>query len=319
MELVRCDTPLGVEANYGYIWPELGEIDGTASRRKRMARVAELVTHPENGFYTRTIVNRVWARLVGRGIVEPLNAIEREPWYPELLDALAAKFIDDGYDLKALMRLILTSNVYALPAVDPAEEDGDAYVFRGPAARRVTSEQYYDALSRVTGIWQVNPKFALPEERTPEYAAEQERLAKLAAGGQSDAGTTSPDNLEARRRQIRAWRVPSDPLTRALGRTNREQVTARRENDATTLQALELSNGETLASFIRVGARNILETSDADARALVQLLYVKGLQRLASEAEQTIGVELVGSPPTQEGLEDFIWALSMLPDFQLLY
>lgn len=319
MELVRCDLSLGVKATYGYLWPELGTVDGTLTRRKRMDQISKLVTSPDNGFFSRTIVNRIWARLLGHGIVEPLNALEREPWNAPLLDALAQTFQDNGYDMRALVRLIMNSRVYQWPAVDPADDDGDTYVFRGPAVRRISSEQYYDALSTLTGIWQINPKFVLPQDRTPEYAAEQERLAKLAAGGQSDDGTISPGNLEARRQVIRAWRVSADPLTRALGRNNREQVTARRENDPTTLQSLELSNGETLTAFIRVGAKNLIETGADDPAALAQHLFAQGLQRVPTENETAIAVDLIGSPPTVEGIEDFLWALSMLPEFQLLY
>lgn len=60
LELVRCDVPLGKPAKYGYFWPELGEVDGSQPKNQRMARIAELTTAKDNGFFARTIVNRLW-------------------------------------------------------------------------------------------------------------------------------------------------------------------------------------------------------------------------------------------------------------------
>ena len=65
----------------------------------------------------RTVVNRIWQRLMGRGIVENVDEMDGEPWSPELLDWLASDFVDSGYDLKALIATILKSRTYQLPAV----------------------------------------------------------------------------------------------------------------------------------------------------------------------------------------------------------
>jgi hypothetical protein len=76
---------------------------------------AKLVTSPEESpTFARAIVNRVWARMMGRGIVEPLDGFGRraKPSNPELLEALAARFVADGYDLRKLVRVIATSKAY---------------------------------------------------------------------------------------------------------------------------------------------------------------------------------------------------------------
>lgn len=319
MELVRCDTPLGVQAEYRFLFPELGNIDGALSRRDRMARVAELVTARGNGFFARTMVNRIWAVLMGRGLVEPLDAIEREPWHPQLLDALAQDFISNGYDLKQLLRTVMTSNAYSWPSVAHAEISGDDYVFTGPEVRRLTAEQIYDALADLADVWQVMPKFLLPEQRTPEEIARQEELAKLAAGGQSEQVSAELNTVEARREKVRAWRVPADTFMRALGRPDREQVTTRREVAFTTLQALEMTNGSALANFLRLSAESLLQQQPADIAALVKDLYVQAIQREPAEAEVQIAREILGEPLQPQGLEDFLWALAMNPEFQLIY
>ncbi|MEZ6016111.1 MAG: DUF1549 domain-containing protein [Planctomycetota bacterium] len=244
LSLTRCDTDLGVPAEYGFLWPTLGDIDGAAPRAARMARVAELVTARDNGYFTRTIVNRLWALLMGRGLVEPLDELEREPWDPALLDGLARDFIERGYDLRALLRTILTSDAYQRRSVATPEVAEAGFVFQGPSVRRMTAEQFYDALGSVTGAWQAEPRFELPPPRDTAAAARAEGV-------------------------VRAWRVPFDPLSKALGRTAREQVTTRRETAGTTMQALELANGATLDGHLRRGAEALRATWQGSASALV--------------------------------------------------
>lgn len=319
LELTRCDVALGQPAGYDFLWPELGSVDGALPREDRMAQVAKLITTPANGMFPRTIVNRIWDRLMGRGLVEPLDMIEVGAWHPELLDWLAADFAAHGHDLRHLMRRIATSSVYQWPTVDPAPEDG-GYVFHGPIARRMTAEQFYDALGSVTGVWQAQPKFTLPQERDEAREAQrQARIAQRAAGGQAEEPNPEENTLEARRRQVRAWRVPSDPLMTALGRTNREQVTTRRESLCTTLQALELSNGDTLDAHLRLGAENLLQGGWPGPEALVDTLYLRALQRPATEAERAVAVALLGAGESPEaGAQDLLWGLAMLPEFQFI-
>src|SRR5690606_26083250 len=106
-------------------------------------------------------------RLMGRGLVEPLDDMAQEPWNADLLDWLACDLVDHGYDLKATLRRIMTSRVYALPSVvsDPEEE---FYVFRGPEVRRLSAEQYLDALASLTGTWPGEARFVLPHAEANE-------------------------------------------------------------------------------------------------------------------------------------------------------
>src|SRR5581483_3009851 len=141
----------------------------------------------------------------------------------DLLDWLASDFADHHYDLKFLLETILTSQAYQLPAVHLPNREDKNYAFRGPVERRLTAEQFADAVSSITGEWRV--------------------LAPVKAG----AGT-----------YVREWRLKSSPLTRALGRPIRDQVFTERNSEPTTLQALELVNGETMTGLIHRGAKRIL-------------------------------------------------------------
>ena len=129
LEIARCDKPTGkigdAEVSSGPSW---GRSTPTQPRAKRLERLAELVTHPDNGRFPRTIVNRIWQRLMGRGIVHPVDVMANEPWSEDLLDYLATYLVDHGYDLKALIEHIVGSRAY---------QSSPAVVSEGDAARRL--------------------------------------------------------------------------------------------------------------------------------------------------------------------------------------
>ena len=151
LEIHRCDKPTGEMAQAAWLFPELGQIDPSASSADRLTQLAGLMTHSENGRFTRTIVNRLWAQLMGRGIVHPLDAMQTEPWNADLLDCLANHLQDNGYDLKSVIELIATSQTYQ-SQVEALTQDADVsgYVFAGPRARRMTAEQFVDAVWQLT-------------------------------------------------------------------------------------------------------------------------------------------------------------------------
>jgi hypothetical protein len=147
----RCDKPTGRTAQAAWLFPELGRIDAAAPREKRLQQLAELMTHPENGRFTRTIVNRLWYRLTGRGIVHPLDAMQSPPWNADLLDYLASYLQQNNYDLKAVLQHIAESQAYqsaALPRESSQSDPADGW--RGPVPRRLTAEQFMDAVWQLT-------------------------------------------------------------------------------------------------------------------------------------------------------------------------
>lgn len=287
LELVRCDVPQGEMAEAKFLWPELGTIDTNADVRLRRGQLARLITHEDNGRFTRTQVNRLWAILFGRGIIEPLADLDSAPWNRDLLDWLASDFADHGYDVRHTLRQILNSKTYQL-ATDDLFDPDKAYVFRGPLPRRLSAEQFLDGLSSVTGAWHVEPLFGLPAE------------------------------AEKYQGKVRAWRIAADPLTRALGRPNREQVVLRRDYLPTTLQAVELSNGETFDAFLTRGANKLLEEAFPTTLDLITAIYQRALLRPPAEAELAAARALVPDDPTPESVADLLWAMALLPDFQYI-
>jgi hypothetical protein len=118
---------------------------------------------------------------------------------------------------------------------------------------------------------------------------------------------------------VRASLVAADPLMVALGRPNREQVITTRASAATTLQSLEMTNGETLSKVLRQGADKVLAERPASNRELVTGLYRKALGREPSKAEFGLANELLGKSAGREQVEDLLWAMAMHPEFQLIY
>lgn len=154
LEIHRCDKPIGKQATAGWLFPELGQVDAAAPREERLRQLAGLMTHPENGRFTRTIVNRLWYRLMGRGVVHPLDAMQSEPWNADLLDLLGVHLQDHNYNLKAVLEFIATSAAYQSVSAERirSEENRPAaeWVFRGPLARRMTAEQFLDSVWQIT-------------------------------------------------------------------------------------------------------------------------------------------------------------------------
>ena len=157
LEMVECDKPTGKISDVRFIHPELGKIDPKADKATRIRQLAEAVTSPNNGRLSRTIVNRLWARFLGRGLVEPVDEMENESWNTDLLDLLASDLADNGHDLKFTMEQIMTSRAYQLPAVNGSEQAEKEFVFRGPLVRRMSAEQFVDAIATLTGNWKNSP------------------------------------------------------------------------------------------------------------------------------------------------------------------
>ena len=184
----------------------------SASLADRRAAAAAIFTDPRNGRLPRTLVNRIWQRLLGHGIVANPDEMDGEPWSPALLDWLASDFVDHGYDVKHLIATIMSSRAYQMPAVPRERRAAGARLrVRGPesgGSRRAVRRRHRRDHRRVERLRPCRPA-------TPGGAA-------TAANG---ASASSSADARARPADSRSGDV--DP-----------------RDEATTLQALELVNGE---------------------------------------------------------------------------
>jgi Protein of unknown function (DUF1553)/Protein of unknown function (DUF1549)/Planctomycete cytochrome C len=295
LPVFRCDKAIGRTAGPKFLFAELGTIDPAQPKAKRLERLAELTTSRDNGRFARTIANRIWHRLMGHGIVHPVDLMGDRPWSEDLLDYLATFLIDNGYDLKKLMEHIATSAAYQARAVPiTREQASDEFVYRGPELKRLTAEQFVDAIWMLTGTAPTKP---VAPAKLPAF---QE---------------TTP----VERRLVRATLVDCDLLMRSLGRPNREQVVTTRPDQLSTLQALDLANGQILADLLAQGAANLLKADlKASPETIAEQVFVRALSRKPSAEELNAACGLIGEKPTAEGVADLLWAVVMLPEFQFV-
>ncbi|MBM3996451.1 MAG: DUF1553 domain-containing protein [Planctomycetes bacterium] len=115
-------------------------------------KLVDWMTKKDNPFFARTLVNRYWKHFFNRGLVEPEDdlRVTNPPTNPELLDALAAHFVESKYDLKKLVRAICTSNAYRLSSIPNAQNADDKQNYSRFLPRRLPAEVLFDAIDAVT-------------------------------------------------------------------------------------------------------------------------------------------------------------------------
>lgn len=253
--------------------------------KDRRAVAAAWITAPDNPFFARNVANLVWAQLLGEGLVhEPDDVrVSNPPSHPALLDELATRLVESGWDIKALIRLIASSRTYQRATrPDPTNAHDARNLARG-RVRRLRAEVLLDAIGQVTGAPIKLP--GLP--------------------------------LGARAVQLADGAADVYPL-RTFGRASRESVCACEVKAEPTLsQALHLLNGATVHDAIVRGGR--VEQALAAGRAPTEVLdelYLRCLARRPSPDERaSLLARLETAPSPREGLEDVFWALLNSPEF----
>jgi len=241
--------------------------------------LARWLASPQNPYFARNFVNRVWAHFFGVGIVEPVDdvRISNPASNPELLEALALKFTESNYDFKGLVRDICRSETYQRSTERNESNMTDELNFAHANLRRIKAESLLDCISQVT--------------------ATKEKFPGLPLG--------------ARAMQIADGSTGTYFLT-TFGRAKRETVcSCEVKMEPTLSQALHLLNGETVNGKIRNGgliARWLAEK--VEPPAVVERLYVSCLSRKPTQDEMAVLQPLLADPATvQQNLEDIFWAL----------
>ncbi|MEX6686852.1 DUF1549 domain-containing protein [Danxiaibacter flavus] len=294
LEINRCDVPTGRMAGTRVLYSELGNVDAKAKKQERLKQLADVLVQPKDGRLYRTLVNRIWAQVMGRGIVEPVDAMDNEPWSQDLLDWMASDFVANGCDIKKLLYQVLISRTYQLPSQSVKEPDqiiAPAYVFKGMMRRRLTAEEFSDAVSET-----IQPIF-------PDSAV----VYKL-----------FPNSVKQSMHFPRAAFVMNNAFLTALGRPNRETVSTSRASQASLLQALELTNGTLFNKAMERGAER-LQQKYPDAKTMIQEVYKSTLGRSPTNDEQAVAYKMLGDKPGKDAIQDFVWTMTLHPEFQLIY
>jgi hypothetical protein len=273
--------------------PPVLEPDAGGDRREPLAA---WLTAPDNPWFARAFVNRVWKHFFGRGIVDPVDDLRdtNPPSDPALLDALAAEFRASGCDARALIRSICRSRVYQTTSRPLPGNAEDTRFFSHAGFRRLTAEQLADAIAQATGV---------------------------------------PDEYPGFERGVRAIQLPDPeiaaPFLDAFGRPGRTQACeCERVNDPSVGQALQLITGPVLSVKAAAGngriARLLFFTTKAPDE-IWEELYLWTVSRPPTGAERQawhahLSSQLATHPENQAGttqaaLEDWFWALLNSKEF----
>lgn len=263
------------------------------------------MTSPENPYFARALVNRLWAHYIGRGIVEPVDdlRVTNPPANPELLNALARDFATHGFDVKRMHRVILTSRTYAQSSRPNQWNRDDRVNFARYYPKRLMAEQVYDSISQATGVFldTLRPRRGL-------------------LGGGGRYGALLPDEPIQRAAQIPA--LPPAGRNRAgspaqfldtFGKPRREVICeCERSSEGHMGQALALMNGEEVNRKIAspLGRVRELLRTNRPAPELIEELYLSTLSRGPTplELKEAMALLAAGKTPA-EGAEDLMWSL----------
>ncbi|WP_237227186.1 DUF1553 domain-containing protein [Rubinisphaera sp. JC750] len=289
-------------------WPfheflDQAAIDEISDSKDSRATLAELVTSPRNERFAQVIANRVWKRLIGRGIVEPVEDWETgEPSHPELMKWLGRKFTEQGYDLKELTRTIVSSDLYQQKVVTEFEQE---QFFAGPTRRRMTAEQLVDTVYMAVGK-------PLPCEPLT-YNADGRQSASVFNnfGVPKRAWEWVAISNERERPSMNLPKAQSvADLLAAFGwRSERQDPTTVRELTPTPLTPLALANGAALNRAVDVSDRGELVDLCLSANSvdsLIDKLFLRVLSRPPRAEERAIYTELLtpGFENRKTGVKD---------------
>ncbi|HEY1189539.1 MAG TPA: DUF1553 domain-containing protein [Gemmata sp.] len=267
--------------------PLLGKPLDLPPERDPRAVLAEWVTAPENPYFAKVIVNRVWADLMGRGIVDPVDDLRatNPPSNPELLDALAKDFRNNKCDLKALIRTICLSHAYQLSTAPNDRNASDLRNYSRHYRQRLRAEVLLDMVSDVTGV--------------------PEKFEAMPPGS----------------RAIEVWTARSQSVfLDSFGRPDPNQdPPCERTSDTTVVQALHLMNSPNLYKKVTSdeGRCAELAKSKKTPAEIVEELYLLAFCRLPTDDEREKATKRFEKPgATRRGAtEDLMWALINTPEF----
>ncbi|HEV3085356.1 MAG TPA: DUF1549 and DUF1553 domain-containing protein, partial [Gemmataceae bacterium] len=264
------------------------------SPRDRRAYFAEWLTTPDNPYFAKAFVNRIWRNFMGRGLVEAEDDLRQTnpPTNEELFTALTRDFVDHKYDVKHLIRTIMNSAAYQRSAKAQPANAADDRFYSHYLIRRLSAEVILDAYAQIT---EVPTPFSIYFDARPVF--------------NFDKGV--------RAQQLPDVKIASTFLD-AFGRPDRTQpCSCERQQDSSVSQALHLNNGQTLNDKLRAkGSRvdNWLREKISDEEA-IRRLFVLALSRDPSAKELQKFKDLLAdaghdkSMSRREALEDLFWAV----------
>jgi hypothetical protein len=260
-------------------------VDVPADQDRRVV-FANWLTNNSNPFFARSLSNRIWGHVVGKGIVDPVDDFRdsNPPSNPELLNYLADELLKSGFSSRHLIRTIMNSRVYQLSSQRNQFNADDEIYFSHATTRMLTAEQLLDAICTVTG--------------------QQEDFAGLPGGTKAVDLVDPPEGHK---------------FLQVFGQPQRElPCECERSTDSNLSQALQLINGPTVHNKLRSDAGSVhqwIAAGKTDAE-IIDLLYLTALSRPPLPEEQATAQNHVKSNEDRtRALEDVAWAVINSKEF----
>lgn len=276
------------------------DIDSTRDRREALA---EWLTSPENSYFSRAIVNRIWANFMGVGLVESVDdlRVSNPASSDRLLGELAQFAVNNNYDLKAVMRLILQSQTYQRSAQAlPSNADDNRFYCRY-YPRRLMAEVLHDAIVTVSGVPTKFTEIEFPgsdKSPTKDYPE----------------GTRSLELHDS---------AVANYFLKTFGRHQRRiTCDCERSDQPTVIQVLHLSNGTTINEKLSAPESIVSQwvNENVALEEVIDQAYMAALSRLPSAEERNKMLALVAEADVEkvtrrESYEDILWSLMTSPEF----
>ncbi|MFN3325048.1 MAG: PSD1 and planctomycete cytochrome C domain-containing protein [Bryobacteraceae bacterium] len=301
--------------------------DGRITTGRRRA-LAKWIASPENPLTARVMVNRIWQHHFGRGLVltaSNFGRLGRRPSHPELLDWLAAEFVQSGWSVKHMHRLIMNSETYQMASeyASAAQLESDkenVYLWRYPQ-RRLEAEAIRDSILAVSG--KLNRQAGGP----PYFPPVPERVRQSVAKG---IWVVMPDGPEVWRRGVYAYfkRGMKYPMFEVFDQPDPNVTCESRGESTVAPQALTLLNNEFVVEQARYFAARVLESAGPEQETQVRLAYRIALSREPSATELRANVQFVNermrahekaAAPALEALADLCHVIVNLNEFLYIH
>lgn len=262
-----------------------GDVDVPADQDRRVV-FANWLTNNSNPFFAKSLSNRIWGHVVGKGIVDPVDDFRdsNPPSNPELLNYLAEEFLKSGFSQRHLIRTIMNSRVYQLSSQRTKYNADDEIYFSHATTRMLTAEQLLDSICAVTGQ---------PEE-----------FAGMPGGTKAVELVDPPEGHK---------------FLQVFGQPQRElPCECERSTDSNLSQALQLINGPTVHNKLRSASGSVhqwIAQGKTDAE-IIDLLYLTALSRPAlPEEQQTAQNHIKSNEDRTRAVEDIAWAVINSKEF----
>jgi hypothetical protein len=268
------------------------------SPEDRRGALASWLTSPENPYFARSIVNRVWANFMGAGLVEPVDDLRatNPSSNEQLLSALAKFLAENKFDLKTLMRAILQSETYQRTSKPLPENAADTRFYSHYFPKRLMAEVLLDAVSQVADV---------PTQFQVDLRNENRGL-----------GDKYP--LGMRAIQLPDTKIASYFL-KAFGRPDREKTCeCERTSEPSVTQVLHIANGDTLNKKLQAKDSRVAKLLSQPPGKIIEEIYLNALSRLPTDEEREKMVEALDEAKDEEKrlvVEDLFWAVLSSKEF----